>query len=474
MAKIEGNQLDKILVSLLTPLQLKYKKLAGDIYVIQPLEAEDVPPIEQIRLTPEDKNQPGSPEGITSLQQALLSRISAQSLKTFLAVTGRVTTEKGEGLPGVNVLLKGTTTGAITNAEGAYSLTIADEQSNSTLVFSYIGYLSQEVPLNGRSVVDVVLKADVQSLEEVVVVGYGTVKRSDLTGSVASVSAKDLGNRSVTNIGQLLEGRVAGLDAARTSGGVNAGPKIKVRGTNSLNGNDPLWIINGMIGDPNMINPNDIESIDVLKDASATAIYGARGANGVIIVTTKKGKPGELKVDYQGFYGLATPSKRLEMLNASQYTDLLYDIYGGKYNAETGQWSAPGGLPAKLYDQQFMRTDRTNWQDELLQNAHLHDHYLSLSGGSDKLTFRASLGYKNQGQIAGNKNFKQYNLMLNTEYKVAKFARIGENISIRHQRYQGNDPNFWDGLRMPPSEGVLNPMDNNEGNYSYVTTPSVL
>jgi TonB-dependent SusC/RagA subfamily outer membrane receptor len=319
--------------------------------------------------------------------------------------------------------------------------------------------------------VDVVLQPDVQSLAEAVVVGYGAVRKADLTGAAATVGRRQFGDRAVTSVSQLLEGRVAGVDLTRASGAVDAGTNSKVRGTNSLSGTDPLWIVNGMPGDPNMLNPNDIESVTVLKDASATAIYGARGANGVFIVTTRGGEPGQTKVEYRGLHGVATPGRKLDLLDAPGYADLLYDIKGGAYNPEMGHWEAPAGLPAKLYDPAYLRTTRTDWQDQIFRTRPLSDHHVSVSGGRDHARFKMSLGYQHQGQTGGNKVYNRLNLLVHSEYKIGKRLRFGENVAVRQVRLRGNDPNILGALRMPPAEPVFSPDDGNAGGYSLVTTP---
>ncbi len=455
----EGEGLEATLDALLGPLGLRYKKMEGDIYVIQPVEEGGFGPGRHLE----------GPGGMNLPEPAGPGRTEVR--KTFVTVTGRVAGRAGEGLPGVNVLLKGTGAGAVTNADGAYTLTIPAEGAAGTLSFSSIGYQPREVALERRVALDVVLQPDVQSLAEVVVVGYGAVRKADLTGAAATVGRRQFGDRAVTNASQLLEGRVAGVDLTRASGAVDAGTNSKVRGTNSLSGTDPLWIVNGMPGDPNMLNPNDIESVTVLKDASATAIYGARGANGVFIVTTRGGEPGQTKVEYRGLHGVATPGRKLGLLDAPGYADLLYDIKGGAYNPETGHWEAPAGLPAKLYDPAYLRTTRTDWQDQIFRTRPLSDHHLSVSGGRDHARFKVSLGYQHQGQTGGNKVYNRLNLLVYSEYKIGKRIRLGENVAVRQVRLRGNNPDILGALRMPPAEPVFSPDDGNPGGYSLVTTP---
>jgi TonB-dependent starch-binding outer membrane protein SusC len=383
-------------------------------------------------------------------------------------VTGTVTDQKGSPLPGVNVILKGTSTGDITDINGKYS--IDTDNPNPSLVFSFIGYVQQTVAGEGKSVIDVVMAEDIARLDEVVVVGYGTVKKRDLTGAVASIQTKDLGNSSVANVGQLMQGKIAGLDITSASGGTpGAGMEIKIRGTTSLNSNAPLTIIDGMVGDVDMVSPNEIESIDVLKDASASAIYGSRGANGVIIITTKKGSAGAPKFHYDGYYGISTPGKMLDMLNASDYIDLVYDIQGGTYDKNTGNWSKPAGLPSIFDNDTYVRTDRVNMEKELFRNTGMQSHTIDMSGGTQTTKYRMSAGYFDQGSTRGNYDYKRYNFKSSIETKLGKHITLGSNMLFRQTKTKGQEGDIGGALRWAPYVGVFSEDSNNPGHYSYIT-----
>lgn len=322
-------------------------------------------------------------------------------------VSGRITDDAtGETLIGVSVLVKGTTQGTVTDIDGNYSLNVPNQNVN--LVFSYIGFTKME--LQAQKTLNVKLKSESETLSEVVVVGYGTVKKNDLTGSASSIKSKDFNVGLVTAPSQLIQGRVAGVNITNNGGEPGGGATIRVRGSNSIrSGQDPLYVVDGVplnvsddqqpnganiagVGDAgkknplNFLNPDDIESIDVLKDASATAIYGARGANGVIIVTTKKGKEGAAKVSYSGSVSVSSLPKQYEMLSADQFR---------AYSAEKKLSLEDGGA-------------NTNWQDEIFRTSFSHSHNLSMSGGTKNSTYRASLGYLKQDGIIRRSGMEKY------------------------------------------------------------------
>lgn len=277
-----------------------------------------------------------------------------------ISVTGKVTDqENGDALPGANVVEKGTSNGTVTDIDGNYSVNV-DE--NATLVFSSIGYATQEIPVNGRSTIDIEMPSDVQSLEEIVVIGYGTQERKDVTGSIATVDQKDFEAQPVTRFDQILQGRTPGVNVTNTSGAPGGAVSIRIRGANSINGsNEPLYVVDGFVGaNFRDVNPSDIESIQVLKDASATAIYGSRGANGVVLITTKSGKAGEPKLSVTARF------------NTSQILD-TWDLMDAATFAETANQRATAlgtSLPftdAEISD--FRQNGGTDWQNELLEPA---------------------------------------------------------------------------------------------------------
>jgi len=394
-------------------------------------------------------------------------------------VTGTVTASTGETLPGVNILVKGTETGTITGMDGKYSIEAPD--ANSVLVFSYVGYTTQEININGRSVIDITLEVSVELLEEVVAIGYGTVKKSDLTGAVASITQEDLGNQALTSIDQMMQGKAAGVEVVNSTGLPGSGASIKIRGVGTFYNTEPLFVIDGVQftnsgseqqNPLSLINTNDIESIEILKDASATAIYGSRAAaNGVVIITTKRGKAGKPKITYDGYFGVASPWKKLDILNAEQYLDLISDIQLNANPSET-QDSYFSNFPRLWQNGAWtnqVRQDVTDWQEEMFQSAFLTDQHLAVSGGSEKMTYNMSGGYSDMDGILTGYNYKRYTVRVATDFNPAKWLRFGQNINIGH-RDTKNIPNglFLEGLRMPPYSPVFDP--NNQGGYAKVTT----
>ena len=312
-------------------------------------------------------------------------------------VTGKVTsTEDGTGLPGVSILEKGTTNGTVTDVEGGYSITTGQ---NATLVFSFVGFTTQEVAVANQSTVSVALAADVTTLGEVVVIGYGEQKKEDLTGAVAAIGTKDF-NRSVVNSPQdLLVGRVAGVQITSNSGAPGTGSTIRIRGGASIGAsNDPLIVIDGFPVDNGevkgmsnplaSIHPNDIESVSVLKDASATAIFGSRASNGVILVTTKRGKAGKPQINYNGTFSLSKPIKLIDVYDGDEYRALTAEL------VEAGTVS---GLNSASLERQG--TANTDWQEEIYQEAFSQDHNVNVAGSIKKIPFRIAYGYTNQEGI---------------------------------------------------------------------------
>ncbi|UZR98356.1 SusC/RagA family TonB-linked outer membrane protein [Chondrinema litorale] len=368
-------------------------------------------------------------------------------------ISGTVTDSKsGASLPGVNVLAKGTSTGAVTDVDGKYRLTVSDDIS--TLVFSYIGFLSTEVPINGRSIIDIALEEDVQSLEEVVVIGYGTQKRSDLTGAVGSVGTDELQERPVPSLNQAISGRIAGVQVNVNSGRPGGKSNVRIRGFSSINSsNNPLYVVDGVqlpVGNQTQrsnaidyINPNDIVSVEVLKDASSTAIYGARGANGVILITTKKGKSGEGKISYGVDLSTVTygPNKP-EVLNAKQYLEVedlawrnmeKFDPVGW---AE-GKWEylnpALKRTDPELFDSNGNPYHDTDWIEETTQSKLSQNHQLSFSGGSDKTTYSLSLGFLDMNGLYKTSYLTRYSGRLTVDTEVKKWLTIGTSLSYNYQ-----------------------------------------
>ena len=344
-------------------------------------------------------------------------------------VTGTVTDkETGETLPGVTVLVEGASNGTITDIDGVFTLNVPSE--NAKLIFSFVGFTTQEIELNGRSVINVTMDIDIQSLEEVVVTGYGTQKKSVVTGAISSIKASDLESMPINRVEQALQGRTSGLTIAANSGQPGSSATVRVRGITSLNNNDPLWVVDGVVvdnGGIGYLNQSDIASIEVLKDAASQAIYGARAAAGVILVTTKKGQKGSMKVSYNGFYGSSAPARKLDLLNATEYATLRNEsqIAAGK----APQFSNPASLG-----------EGTDWQEAIFNsNAIKQNHEVSFSGGNDISTFYTSFGFWDQEGIVASdiSQYTRYNIRVNSTHKLTDWLTFGENIGYAREKSVG-------------------------------------
>lgn len=343
-------------------------------------------------------------------------------------VSGKVISNDGEALPGVSVSVKGTTNGTITEMNGSYKLD--NVNSSSLLVFSYIGYISQEVQVGTKSIINIELAEDDQTLEEVVVVGYGTQKKSTLTGAVSSVSSEDLKALPVANLTQAIQGRVPGVQITNNSS-PGTEPIVRIRGVGSVSLNpNPLYVIDGIpAGGLNNIDPKDIESLEVLKDASAAAIYGSRAANGVILITTKKGKAGKMQVNLDSYVGTQSAWRTLDLLDSEEYIR-----YGTALLTASGQ-PVPGrfnNLNTPVYEgasTTFAQTE-TDWQDVMFRNAPISDTQLSLSGGSEKSRFYTSLGYFTQDGIMPFTNYNRQSFRINSDHDISKNITIGQTLLV--------------------------------------------
>jgi len=329
-------------------------------------------------------------------------------------ITGKVTDEKGQALPGATVMIKGTTQGTITDAKGAYSLQRVS--SNETLVYSFVGMQSREVNVGNQDVINISLSEKAIGLNEVVAIGYGTMRKKDVTGAVSFVTSKTFDSQSTANMGDALEGQLAGVQISRPSGQPQAGYDITIRGISTITaGSNPLFIVDGVpTTSINQIDPTDIESISVLKDASAAAIYGVSGANGVILITTKHGGNNGIKVSFNSYYGIANVSKKMDVLNVAQYKDLMTEM---GYNTN---WA--------LYN------NNTNWQDQVFRTGQTQNYQLSVSGGDKKTNFYLSGSYFNQGGIIIANSMERYSFRGNVDYKVSDFFKVGSNVSYNTTR----------------------------------------
>ncbi len=399
------------------------------------------------------------------LSFCILSSVIVNAQQNRFQVTGVVVDNQNSTLPGVTVLLKGTTTGTSTDTDGNFTLFVPDE--NATLVFSYIGYISQEIKVS-RDMMRITLIEDVQELEEIVVIGYGSIRKSDLTGSVSNVSSADIMQKPSANPMSALQGKVAGLTINNNTGAPGGTFKSSIRGFNSINAtNNPLFVIDGVIGaDFTMLNAADIESVDVLKDASATAIYGARGANGVIIVTTKRGRSGAAQVSYNGSVGIGylPKDRKIDVLNSEEYLAMEKQAWAyvpGRTMTDFAKTEPdlfnPDGSPK--YD--------TDWQDEATRTAVSTSHALSITGGTENLNSALSLGYDNNQGIMLNTYYKKYTARLSNMYQVNHWLKADMNIAVLHT--EKNDPTEGAGglnaPRMMLEELPIIPLHNTDGSW---------
>ncbi|MGC9342722.1 MAG: TonB-dependent receptor [Bacteroidales bacterium] len=365
-------------------------------------------------------------------RQIALSNIDAvfnfNQVSQQRTVSGKVTDSDGLPLPGVTVVVKGTTQGTVTNADGEYSLTNIPE--DATLVFSFVGMRTQEIEVGDQSTINVTMVMDAIGIEEVVAVGYGVQKKSVVTGAISSVRADELVKMPVAKVEQALQGKVSGVVVTQNTGQPGSSLTLRVRGTGSMGYSEPLYIVDGIqMSDLSTLNPSDIESIEILKDAASGAIYGARAANGVVLVTTKKGKSGEISVNYSGSYGIQNPWNTLDLPNASEYMQLFNEA---RINDGLSEKFSSSDIANNKYD--------TNWQNEVFsKNAPITDHTISLSGGNGISNFIMSAGYFNQQGIVGSdkSEYEKYTFRLNSDHKLGKNIKLGENISYTSSNSSG-------------------------------------
>ncbi|MBK7872755.1 MAG: TonB-dependent receptor [Saprospiraceae bacterium] len=396
--------------------------------------------------------------------------LSAYSVAGQRTISGKVTDDSnGEPLIGVNILIIGTTSGAVTDFDGTYSILVPE--GHKELLFSYTGYASQRITLEASNVLDVKMSAG-EILDEVVVIGYGTVKKSDLTGAVSSVSGDKLRNSITTNIDQALQGRVAGVQVTQNSGQPGGAASIRIRGANSITGSsEPLYVIDGIpfqgdgaqvagfdwaggangqnrVNPLSTINPSDIVSIEVLKDASASAIYGSRAANGVVLITTKRGKKGESKISYNGYYANQSLPNSLEMMDLRQFADYQLQI-SNDLNLQ----------PNQRYLDPTLLGSGTDWQNEIFRNAGMQSHQISVVGGTDKTSYAVSGGYFQQDGIIIGSNFDRFTARINLDNQVKDWMKVGGSLAYantdeRITLNDGGDAVIMQALLMQPDVPV--------------------
>jgi TonB-linked SusC/RagA family outer membrane protein len=351
--------------------------------------------------------------------------LSATSVKLDKTVTGKITDENGEGVPGVSIVVKGTTTGTVSSVDGAYSINVPD--AGATLIFSSVGYVSQEIALGSRSSVDIKLLADSKALTEVVVVGYGSQLKKEVTGSVQTVGAAEIKDLPVTQVTQKLQGRLAGVQINQATGKPGQGMSVRIRGQVSVSaGSDPLYVIDGfpITGNIGALNPDEIDEITILKDAASTSLYGSRAANGVVLITTKKGKPGETSIGFNAYYGIQKVPKRgrVEMLNAEEFAQFKKEYYEDMNQT----------VPAEFANPSDYRGKNNDWYDALLRTAPIQSYNLTVTSNKENLKTSLVAGILNQDGVVLNNNYKRYSLRMNTEYDVNKYVKIGFNIAPQY------------------------------------------
>ncbi|WP_159456076.1 TonB-dependent receptor [Chitinophaga eiseniae] len=364
-------------------------------------------------------------------------------------VKGKVTDEKGSLIPGVTVAVKNAGRGDVTNNEGNFSV---DAAAGDILVFSMSGYIRREISVSSGLLSTIVLQEDVKGLDEVVVVGYGSQKKRDITGSVSSVKARDIAEQPTTNAAQALKGKVAGLDVFSSGNEPGAGASILLRGQRSIkNDNSPLIVLDGipMVGGFNEINPNDIASVEVLKDASSTAIYGSRAANGVLIITTKRGKAGKTNVAYDAYYGVTAITRKLDLMNGEQFAQLRREA------ARTANPNNSYPADATLFDDIALRSlaqgRSTDWQDLIYHNGAKQNHQLSLTGGKEKTQFAVSFNYFREKGIIDKTDFTRGALRINLDHQVSNRIRMGVSTLASMSAQNITDNTVFDNaLRLNP------------------------
>jgi TonB-linked SusC/RagA family outer membrane protein len=450
--------LEKKLEMLLIPNGLEFKRTGKKAYLIRKKEGPKVTNVAAPATS-----------SATVLSTVMVERINplerAQTAPKDIDVKGKVLDENNEALPGVNILIKGTNKGVVTDREGAFAVSVPNQ--NTVLVFSFIGYLSKEVPVNGKSLLNVQLTPSVNNLSEVMVVGYGTQRKGDITGAIGSLTAKNIKDIQVTNFENAIQGQIAGVQVQEPSGEPGAATTIRVRGLGSVSaGNEPLYVIDGFPVSKNTdqgiqgditrrttafalpasnplgtINPNDIESIEVLKDASAAAIYGSRGSNGVILITTKKGKLNSKPViGFDAYFGVQSVAKKVKLMNAEQLTSYvkdsknnayLQDVKGANINDDNATRYTKTTNGSYYIPDDFANptgTD-TDWQNLIFNKAPIQSYNASVSGGNEQVRYYFSGGYFNQKGIIDRSGFERYSFRVNVEANPIKKLKIGFGLS---------------------------------------------
>ena len=409
--------LDKSLTEILSPLNLRYERINEKIIGIYPKEVK--PNDQEGKKSEKVTESSFYAELVEKLDRKALANSRRLMVQT---ITGKVTDENDDGLPGVNVLVKNTTVGTVTDIDGNYRINAPDDAQ--TLVFSSVGYTTEEVNIGDRTIINLSMVPDIKSLSEVVVVGYGTQRKSDLTGAISSVEPEEITRLSERRLETALQGRAAGVQVTRTEGNPGASAAINIRGAGSIGNTEPLWIVDGVPMDPgNFFNLNDVESIEILKDASAAAIYGARAAHGVILVTTKRGSEGRVKVNFNAQVGQRNPRPLPDMLDTQGFVDRSSVARMNAGQDPEPAWNFPATLP------------NTNWVEEIFSGSGIEQMYnLSISGGNENAQFFVSGAYDREEGIMVDNWFERYAVRANSDYKLGNRVRVGQSLLISRTR----------------------------------------
>lgn len=402
------------------------------------------------------------------LEEGTLTEIQQASNQNKLRISGTVKDANGDPIIGATIMEKGTANGVVSDMDGNFTINVA---SNGVLHVSYIGYTEQDIPVAGKSFINIQLNEDTEILEEVVVIGYGTVKRRDLTGAVASVKGEEIAANPVSNVAQALQGRLPGVNVTSQDGRPGATISVRVRGGGSITqSNDPLYVVDGFpVSNINDIPASEIESIDVLKDASSTAIYGARGANGVILITTKKGKEGRIKVSYDGYVQVKNVAKTLETLSAQEYILHNWSYAASRGTANQDAVEKYFGLGSKYGNHyaDYANIKAHDYTDDVLRTALSHSHYVTVSGGNDKTKINTTIGYINDEGIKINSDYNRLNASLKLQQNLTKGLDLDMDIRYTETNSNGRE-NVTNGKGSDVSGAyIYRPIDNPLGGVDY-------
>ncbi len=471
-----GRNVEAELTMLLTDKDLAYRKIQANFYAIVPVKEKSPRFLRQVEKigAQTESAQPNTPLNFSVRTIDRLERIgwSTTDGQPMADITGKVSDKNGQGIPGVSVVIKGTNRGTTTNASGDYTI---NAPNNAVLVFSYVGYMTQEVAVSGRSRINVSLSDDVKTLSEFVFVGYGSQKRASVTGAISSISAQEVTQLPVPSIESAIQGRVPGVSVVN-NGAPGEAPIVRIRGIGSiLFASNPLYVVDGFpTSDLNNFDSRDIESVEVLKDASAASIYGSRAANGVIMITTKRGqRDGKLHVNYDGYYGVQSAWRKLDLLNTQEYLQ-----YGTALlqNAENDKAAAENRQPIDARPRRFLNMNdpiypgatqtyaqtNTNWQDAVFRNAAIQQHSVQLSGGNEKSRFYSSVGFFQQDGIMIGTGYRRGNFRINSDHTISRRFTFGQALTIAYgDRFQevnaGGRTQIQNVIRMTPYMPITDP-----------------